>query len=229
MEIVDNQGERHWGSYDAVDHGYDARMQSPFGQEQQSMLVPGAQPAAVAPDWQQLLAGAVEQRGNIRVLTGPAAQAVITASAFMTAPPQPPGTSGSTTWVAQPLINPNAWAQSFLGSGYTVLIDVMSPPAQDGSRKLAIVAPGPNAAAEVFELSGPAGPLNPSGPFAVVDGPQQVLQAAAGMQPTIPAPPPGSVPPVPPQQAGMSTGMKVALGVGAVAVIGGVLYAVNKG
>ena len=86
-------------------------------------------------------------------------------------------------------------------------------------------------------MSGPAGPLNPGGPFAVVSGPPEIVNAAAAMQPLQPAPPPqpglppgpGEPPVVPPAKAAMSTGMKVALGVGAVAVVGGLIYASRKG
>lgn len=223
MEIIDNQPDQHWGSYDAVAHDFETRMMSPFGAEQRPMLQSVAMPPAPGgPDWGQLLSAAWRQEGAIRILQPPAAQAVVAALAFMTAPALPPGTSGGSEWQANPSPTPNAWAQSYIGSGYTVLVDVTSPIDPSGARMVAIVDPGASAAINVGVLAGPAGR------YAVVDGPAEVIQAAAaGAQPTPqPGPPPGQ--PAPPTQAGWSTSKKLVVGYVVLVVAGAAIYAVAK-
>jgi hypothetical protein len=212
MEVIDNGPKEHHGSYDAVDHGYDSRQQSPFArgvsehalsQYYDGPVLPyendtaavrhgyGVQlppnPFGQFPQLPQLPGGGVQPpppyqtQGLIKVVPQGSRPAVMASLAFMTPPANPAGVQGTTQYTASPQPMPAAWAEGFIGSGYTILIDVVTPPQPGGARQLAVVAPGAAAPDEVRALAGAAGK------FAVVDGPFPVLAAAQVC-------PPGSAP-----------------------------------
>ena len=203
MEVIDTGPQEHIGSYDAVDHGYDSRQQSPFArgvsehalsQHYDGPVLPYENDTAAArhgygvqlppepfgqfPQLPQLPGAGggtpppYQTQGLIKLVPQGSRPAVIGSLAFMTAPANPPGVQGTAQYTAAPQPMPVAWAESFVGSGYTILIDVLGPPHPQGARQLAVVAPGPAAPDEVRALAGAGGP------YAVVDGPFPVLAAA---------------------------------------------------
>lgn len=221
MEVRQDQIS-HWGSYDAVDHGYDARRDdlaaAGMGALGQSPA-PFAIPAAGAPDLRQVVAP--EVRGRLQYVRSDLQQALQHALGFTAFHPTGGGGPGQVGTVV-PLLGAGegtSWTQAAALQGNAVLLNLAS--VQTGQPQFRVVGGG-GSEVIVAQLAGVGGPE-----VIVSIGPQ--LEAAAqGLGVTPPLPQPWAPGPSPvPATASTPIGA-VLLVAGGVVGVGAILYFAGK-
>ncbi len=197
MEVIENGPLNHWGSYDAVDHGYDNRMLEAMGQP----------PPPTLPDLSTLTAP--EVRGNLQYVRSdlqPILRNLLNMTEVVPLPASDEQTiRPATSMVGQP------WVERAVQEGNAVLFHRATA---QSTQPVFTVANDPGVIARI---------ANPGGPtviVAIAPGMEQAAQLAGGSGPPPPPMVPGPPPPaVPAPAAIVGAGVLVA-----VVLVGGVTW-----
>lgn len=185
MHIIDRQPDRHWGSYQSVDHGYDNRVREVAMGTLPSL--PSLQGSA--PDLSALVFP--EVRGQLQFVRSdlqPHLVAALNMTDFV--PTSGPHVTQGTIQLTTSVVGQN-WLQAEVGAGGAVMVDILS--VTQGP-----VTPSGGAAGPMFVLSKDPQEIarfaRPGGPLLIVAIAPGMEAAAQQVVPPAPAP----APPVPP-------------------------------
>lgn len=214
--------EKHWGSYDSVDHGYDERSKWASAARQQGVgqsPFPGVAGGAT-PDLRAVVAP--EVRGNLQYVRqdlAPMLRSILNMTEFV--PEAGPGVVRGTAKVA-PIPPAQPWLESAIANGGAVLLELAS--VQEGKPIFVIDNEPANIA--VLANAGQKPPV-PAGQFVIVSiSPQTEAAARSAAGPQAPPPEPGPPPPDPGgaipepfKKTPMDTSTALLVGVGVVGAI----------
>jgi len=212
MELIPPGDDlKHWGSYDAVDHGFDARTQGPVGRAQRRAALGTVVQPPINPMGMLSVPGATEVRGNLRYVNSALQPSFLNALAPTEFIPQGPPQQGyqqGTIRLSASTAGP-AWYNDAVQNGAAVLLDTES---------IALAEPRFFISADPAFIGSRA--RANGGPAAIVAIPAALeAQAQAAVPQPIPGPPP--VPGPPPQPGAASTAVPwVPLAIGTAVLVG---------
>ena len=195
MELI-GQGEdlRHWGSYDAVDHGFDARTQGPIGRARRQ----AAFGTVVPVDPMQVLtavpgASYYEVRGKLQYIRQELQPAFLNALApteFVPTGSAQSGSQAGTIRVSLSTAGP-AWFNTAVENGAAVLLDLATA---TSTEPIFVISADPSFVGSRARAGGP---------YVIVAIPPALdAQAQAQVPQPVPVPPPPSGRPSVPTQGG---------------------------
>ena len=191
MHIIDRQPDKHWGSYQSVDHGYDNRVREvAMGTPPSLPALPGS-----APDLSALVFP--EVRGQLQFVRSdlqPHLVAALNMTDFV--PTSGPHVTQGTIQLTASVVGQN-WLQAEVGAGGAVMVDILSvtqgpvTPSGAAAGPMFVLSKDPQ---EIARFARPGGPL-----LIVAIAPGMEAAAQQAVPPTpVPVVPPTPGPPVPP-------------------------------